>query len=207
MPFRLRFIVFAFASLLLTGPLPRASGQESTADPAQSGRKSTLGMRFVAVPGTTVLFSVYEIRVGEWNQFLRAKKYPWTFEPHFKQDDNHPVVGVNLQDAIAFCNWLTEKERDENLLNNAQAYRLPTPEEWDAAAGLAVARKGVAFTAEDKLADSQTFLWGLLWPPPAKAGNYADHEIEGYTDGYEHTAPVGQFTPTPEGLCDLAGNV
>ena len=207
MPIRLRFFILVSIGLLVTGSMPRASGQEAGTNATQSGRKSTLGMRFVSVPGTTVLFSVYETRVGEWNQFLRAKKYPWTFEPHFKQDDNHPVVGVNLQDAIAFCNWLTEKERQENLLNNAQSYRLPTPEEWDAAAGLAIARKGMAFTAEDKLADSQTFLWGMLWPPPAKAANYADHEIEGYSDGYEHTAPVGQFTPTPEGLYDLAGNV
>ena len=207
MPFRLHTLFFSCLGLLLTLTGTIAHSQEPNAQAPQSGRKSTLGMRFVAVPGTTVLFSAYETRVAEWNQFLRARRYPWSFEPHFKQDENHPVVGVNLQDAIAFCNWLTEKERDENLLNNAQSYRLPTPEEWDAAAGLAMARKGAAFTAEDKLADSQTFLWGLLWPPPAKAANYADREIEGYSDGYEYTAPVGQFTPTQEGLYDLAGNV
>lgn len=207
MPCRLYTLHFACWGLLLTltGTLVRS--QEPNLQPPKSGRKSTLGMPFVAVPNTTVLFSAYETRVGEWNQFLRARKYPWSFEPHFKQDENHPVVGVNLQDAIAFCNWLTEKERDEKFLNNAQSYRLPTPEEWDAAAGLAMARKGAAFTAEDKLADSQTFLWGMLWPPPAKAANYADREIEGYSDGYEYTAPVGQFTPTAEGLYDLAGNV
>ncbi|MFM7604500.1 MAG: formylglycine-generating enzyme family protein [Prosthecobacter sp.] len=207
MPFRLHTLFFSCLGLLLTLTGTIAHSQEPNAQAPQSGRKSTLGMRFVAVPGTTVLFSAYETRVAEWNQFLRARRYPWSFEPHFKQDENHPVVGVNLQDAIAFCNWLTEKERDENLLNNAQSYRLPTPEEWDAAAGLAMARKGAAFTAEDKLADSQTFLWGLLWPPPVKAANYADREIEGYSDGYEYTAPVGQFTPTQEGLYDLAGNV
>lgn len=186
------------------------SGQVETAskpDLQKGGRKSTLGMQFVPVPGSMVLFSVFETRVGEWNAFLKAKKYPWSYQPHFKQENNHPVVGVNLQDAITFCNWLTEKEREENLLNNAQSYRLPTPEEWDAAAGLSIARKGKSFTAEDKLADSQTFFWGMTWPPPAKAANYAEHEIEGYADGYEFTAPVGQFTPTADGLYDLAGNV
>lgn len=191
----------AFATLV--------AAQDGTSKPdlMQSGRKSTLGMRFVPVPGTTVLFSVYETRVSDWNAFLKTKKFPWSFQPHFKQEDNHPVVGVNLQDALTFCNWLTEKEREESLINNAQSYRLPTPEEWDAAAGLAAARKGRAFTAEDKLADSQTFLWGLLWPPPAQSANYAEHEIDGYSDGYEFTAPVGQFKASPEGLYDLAGNV
>jgi formylglycine-generating enzyme required for sulfatase activity len=197
----------AFGGLLLTTALPAQDATSPTKpDLMQEGRKSTLGMRFVPIPGTTVLFSTYETRVSEWNEFLKARKFPWSFQPHFKQEVNHPVVGVNLQDAITFCNWLTEKEREESVINNAQSYRLPTPEEWDAAAGLAAARKGKAFTAEDKLADSQTFLWGLTWPPPAKAANYAEHEIDGYSDGYEFTAPVGQFTATPEGLYDLAGN-
>ena len=116
MPFRTRPFLIAAIALLLTGPAALVSGQETASNSAQSGRKSTLGMRFVSVPGTTVLFSVYETRVGEWNQFLRARKYPWTFEPHFKQDENHPVVGVNLQDAIAFVKGLKIE-----VLNDLQA--------------------------------------------------------------------------------------
>ncbi|MBL9131304.1 MAG: SUMF1/EgtB/PvdO family nonheme iron enzyme [Verrucomicrobiaceae bacterium] len=170
-------------------------------------RKSTLGMRFVAVPGTTVLVSVWETRVADWNAFLKAKKHPWSYQPHFKQDENHPVVGVNLQDAIAFCNWLTEQEMSEGVLNNAQSYRLPTPDEWDSAIGLAGARKELGASTQERVEDTMAFAWGLTWPPPAKAANYAEHEIDGYTDGYEFTAPVGQFTPTAEGLFDLAGNV
>ena len=195
--------------------LNHASAQDASSAPPSSpqealqrGRRSTLGMRFVSVPGTTVRFSVWETRVSDWNQFLEAKKYPWTFQPHFKQEANHPVVGVNLQDAIAFCNWLTEKERSEELINPAMSYRLPTPEEWDAAAGLASARKNnLSRTAEDQLQDTQSFVWGMEWPPPAKAANYAEGEIPGYNDGFVYTAPVGQFNPTPEGLYDIAGNV
>lgn len=184
---------------------PTAS--EQPMDPLKRRWKNTLGMRFVAVPGVPILFCVWETRVGDWNGFLNTKKYPWTYQPYFKQDETHPVVGVNLQDAVAFCNWLTEKEREENVLTNAQSYRLPTPEEWDAAAGLSAARKAIGASTQERVEDTVAFVWGLTWPPPAKAANYAENEIEGYTDGYEFTAPVGQFTPTAEGLFDIAGNV
>lgn len=168
---------------------------------------SSLGSRFVNVPGTTVMMAVWETRLSEWTEFLRQKKHPWTFQPHFQQTPEHPVVGVNLQDAVAFCNWLTELERGKKLIDTSQTYRLPTPEEWDAAVGLARGRKKVGLTAEERLLDDRVFPWGQDWPPPAKTANFADSEIPGYSDGYPHTAPVGSFPPSREGIHDLAGNV
>ncbi|WP_395747022.1 formylglycine-generating enzyme family protein [Prosthecobacter sp.] len=174
----------------------------------QSPHVSSLGARFASVPGTTVLFAVWETRVSEWNEFLRQKKYPWTFQPHFQQTPEHPVVGVNMQDAVAFCNWLTETEREKRLIDSSQTYRLPTPDEWDAAVGLARGRKKNNLTAEDRLLDDRIYPWGQDWPPSAKTANLADGEIPGYpNDGYTYTAPVGSFTPTKEGLYDLSGNV
>ena len=205
--FRLFPFVAASACLLSARAQEPAAADTEPVDPMKAVRRSTLDMRFVAVPGTTVLFSIWETRVKDWNAFLQAKKYPWSFQPHFEQDENHPVVGVNLQDAIAFCNWLTEKERGENLLTNAMSYRLPTPDEWDAAAGLAGARKELGASTQERVEDTMAYIWGLTWPPPTKAANYAEQEIDGYSDGYDFTAPVGQFTPTAEGLFDLAGNV
>ena len=205
--FRLVPVVTSLAGLLSSYAQEASASGEGSVDPLKAVWRSTLDMRFVAIPGTTILFSVWETRVKDWNAFLIAKKYPWSFEPYFKQDENHPVVGVNLQDAIAFCNWLTEKERSENKLTSAQSYRLPTPDEWDAAAGLAGARKELGASTQERVEDTMAYIWGLTWPPPPKAANYAENEIDGYTDGYDFTAPVGQFTPTTEGLFDMAGNV
>ena len=170
-------------------------------------RANSLGTRFVTIPGTTVMCAIWETRLSEWNEFLRQKKYPWTYQTNFQQTPEHPVVGVNLQDAVAFCNWLTETEREKKLIDSSQSYRLPTPEEWDSAVGLARGRKKVSLTAEDRLLDDRIYPWGQEWPPADKTANLADGEIPSYTDGYPYTAPVGSFSPSPEGIFDLSGNV
>jgi formylglycine-generating enzyme required for sulfatase activity/serine/threonine protein kinase len=49
-------------------------------------------------------------------------KYSWR-NPGFDQDDSHPVVNVSWNDAGAFCDWLSRKEK--------KTYRLPTEAEWE----------------------------------------------------------------------------
>ena len=41
----------------------------------------------------------------------------------FPQTDEHPVVNVTWNDAVAFCQWLSRKE--------GRSYRLPTEAEWE----------------------------------------------------------------------------
>lgn len=184
-----------------------AAGQNAPQSGGGDQHVSSLGAKFASVPGTTVQFAIWETRLSEWNEFLRQKKYPWTYQPHFEQSPEHPVVGANLQDAVAFCNWLTETEREKRLIDGSQSYRLPTPEEWDAAVGLARGRKKNNLTAEERLLDDRIYPWGEDWPPSSKTANLADGEIPGYKDGYTYTAPVGSFPPSAEGLFDLSGNV
>jgi len=186
-------------AVLLAAVLP---AQESSVRTHQS----SLGMEFKAVPGTVVLVATQETTVAQWQAFVQASGREWTYRPHFDQGPDHPAVGITLQDARAFCGWLTEKEQQTGKLTANQAYRLPTRAEWDAAAGLLRTRKP-DLTLEDKLADDRVFPWGMEWPPPAGSGNFAEGEIPGYEDGYPFTAPVGQFKPSAEGLFDLSGNV
>lgn len=193
----------ALASSALTFPAARAQ------DPSPAEKlthEGSLGLKFVAVPGTPVLFATHETRVSDWQAFLQASGHEFTYKPHFEQGPDHPAVGITLADARAFCLWLTEKDRAEGKLNTAQSYRLPTRADWDAAIGLLRTRKP-DLTVEEKVGDERTFPWGMDWPPPAKAGNFAEDEIPGYQDSFPFTAPVGQFTSSTEGLYDLAGNV
>jgi formylglycine-generating enzyme required for sulfatase activity len=170
-------------------------------------------MRFVPVGDIQV--SVWETRVQDYDAFCTAtarRRNP----PDFQQAPTHPVVKVSWFDATAFCEWLTDKERQDNVLGDHQLYRLPTDAEWSKMVGLPQ-EGGLTPEARDGKIRNE-FPWGKQWPPPAGAGNYADKTaraserarggiIETYSDGYAQTCPVGTFKPNHLGICDLGGNV
>jgi formylglycine-generating enzyme required for sulfatase activity len=111
----------------------------------------------------------------------------------------------------------------EGKIKAGQNYRLPTDAEWSVAVGLG---KEKGNTPEEKSRDMRAvYPWGKEWPPKG-AGNYADTAyklefgpkykaktgfdltvIEGYTDGFAYTAPVGSFASNKDGLHDMGGNV
>ncbi len=171
---------------------------------------NSLGMKFV--PLDHIRISVWETRVQDYETFCNATGRHYE-PPDFQQTPLHPVVKVNWFDANAFCKWLTEKERDENLLEDRQIYRLPTDREWSAAAGLPKETGATPEARDGKIRNE--FPWGKQWPPPRGAGNYADQSakrrgasaIEGYNDGFPQTAPAGSFKPNAPGVYDMGGNV
>lgn len=167
---------------------------------------NSLGMKFVPVPGTSVLFSVWETRRQDYSLFIKETQRAWP-KASFLQDGNHPAVNVNWMDAVAFCTWLSKRE--------GRPYRLPTDGEWSLAAGLQNER---GRTPRDKDERAEGFPWGREWPPPAGVGNFADgaarraksapaFNIRGYQDGYPYTSPVGVFRPNGLMIYDMAGNV
>lgn len=181
---------------------------------------NSIGMVFVPIQETGAMMSIWETRVRDFEAFEQSTQYDagnrmyglkgdqltelagnsWK-NPGFPQSNTHPVVGVNGEDAMAFCEWLTEKERREGRIDGSHQYRLPRAEEWSRAAG------------------GNVYVWGTQWPPPDKAGNFAGEEasdgdwpknssiIKGYRDAFSRTSPVGSFTANKQGLYDIGGNV
>src|ERR1700726_5063467 len=119
-------------------------------------------MHFVAVG--EIQMSIWSFRIQDYGSFCSARGRRRS-PIGCPQAPTHPVVKVNWFDAVAFCKWLTEKERDENLLEDRQSYRLPTDREWSLAVGLQN-ETGVTPQARDGKIKNE-FPWGKQWPPPA----------------------------------------
>jgi len=191
----------------------RVDAAKAAAAKAEAAKKATkespyensLGMKFVPVPETDVLFSIWDTRVKDFAAFVAATNYHAGSEwknPGFAQTDNDPVVNVSWDDAKAFCEWLTAKERGAGKITASQEYRLPTDREWSVAVGLPPES---GKTPQEKDAKVKgVYPWGTQWPPPPGAGNY--HRSLG-VDSYEKTSPVGSFAANRFGLYDMGGNV
>ena len=125
--------------------------------------------------------------------FANVKGASWR-QPGFEQTDRDPVTEVSLDDAVAFCDWLT-------VLSGLKV-RLPTEAEWEYAC-----RAGSA----------AAYAWGD--DPNGGAGrcNAADRSTAGkavidgpafdWDDGQVFTAPANSFKPNAWGLFDMHGNV
>jgi formylglycine-generating enzyme required for sulfatase activity len=196
--------------------------------------QNSIKMKFVPVSGTQTLFSIWDTRVEDFRVFVNSAGYDatdgmWSLgsdgwkqrgatwnDPGFKQGPSDPVVGVSWEDAKAFCEWLTKRERASGVLADGMQYRLPTDQEWSVAVEL---DNEPGDTPQEKSSRTKVYPWGSTWPPPAGAGNYCGVEsriggepsnwkvIEGYNDGYPRTSPVGSFAPNKNGLYDMGGNV
>jgi hypothetical protein len=127
-----------------------------------------------------------------YKKFIEATQHrPPAFwdDPDFN-DDDFPVVGVDWEDAQAYCQWLTEQEaknkKQEAKSNANVVYRLPLEEEWEWAAS----------------GGKRKFPWGDESPQQNRA-NFNDNDtVNGLSPVQAH--PDGA---TPEGLMDMAGNV
>jgi uncharacterized protein (TIGR03067 family) len=222
--------------------LPSRAAAQSM-DAAGKVFENSLGQRFVPVPGTRVLFATWQTRLKDYRVFAKDPKYgssPYSVGSYLETDDgslkwssgynlnfehptanpdgfaqtpDDPVVTVPWNDAIAFCRWLTLKERAEGFISLGQEYRLPTDVEWSAAAGLTGESGASPKDRSDKVAG---YPWGPSWPPPPGAGNLFGYDAAdffpywqpiAYDDGFPRTSPVGSFSANPFGIHDLGTNV
>lgn len=174
---------------------------------------NSLGMKFRPLEGRQ--FCIWETRMQDYQAYLEAVGEVYSTD--LELTPQHPVVGVSRPQAEAFCEWLTQKERREGLIDKNAHYRLPTDAEWSLAAGIPSERGSTPGERHMKIRGQ--FPWGFIWPPPLGSGNYADEASLGtaieapiserlkHNDGFATVAPVGSFPPNASGLYDIGGNV
>lgn len=111
----------------------------------------------------------------------------------------YPVVGVNWEQANAFCNWRTDL-RNSQLTPYQQKYetefRLPTEAEWEYAA-----RGGKA---------NNIYAWGGPYSRNGKGcflANFKPVRGNYIADGYAFTAPAESYWANDYGLYNMSGNV
>ena len=165
------------------------------------------------------LIGVTEVTVGQYRRFDPGFQRD---DPRSKPADDDAVTGVTWERAVAFCQWLSEKE--------GKPYRLPTEAEWEYACR---AGTSTLFNTGDTLPDGhQKWLGednyrGVYFPPgpmpreydwrergaksgkPLEPGNILglDHPAEESQLGGTGSLRVAQKTPNAWGLHDMHGNV
>jgi formylglycine-generating enzyme required for sulfatase activity/uncharacterized caspase-like protein len=143
----------------------------------------------------------YEVTVGEFRQFVNATGYRTDAEkkgscyswkqgwknikganwrsPGFSQNDNHPVVCISWNDAMAYAKWLSQQ--------TGKQYSLPSEAQWEYAARAGTETK---------------YWWGNNI-----GKNRANCDGCGSRWDDKSTAPVGSFASNPFGIYDTVGNV
>ncbi|MEZ4699298.1 MAG: SUMF1/EgtB/PvdO family nonheme iron enzyme [Rhodothermales bacterium] len=178
------------------------------AAPAQTSYTNTAGMTMVAVDAGTFLMGsdegdldeapVHLVMIGQ-SFFMSAHEVTNAqyeqFDPQhralrgklgFSTGDDEAVVFVDWHQAVAFTEWLSEKEN--------RTYRLPTEAEWEYAAR---AGTRTPYFTGDRLPASMLKNARESWyPDPERA-----------VPGDVVSLRVGQTPPNAWGLYDLHGNV
>ncbi len=157
-----------------------------------------------------------EVTRGEFRQFIQATKYKtqaennvekqgcfsyssseneWAYHSGYywdsvgyNQNDQHPVICISWRDIQYYIDWFNQQGEG--------GYRLPTEAEWEYAARAGTQSR---FFWSNEI-DSTACFYGNV-----NDINWANEFT--CDDGYEFTAPVGNYKANDFGLYDMTGNV
>mgnify|MGYP001791848538 FL=1 len=159
---------------------------------AKTGKRSDFikSEQLEIYPDTTVWIRDFEYSYNE----PMHNDYFW----HDAYSD-YPVVGVNWQQAKAFCHWRTKFKNDDQKSRGKQfvnQFRLPTEAEWEYAA-----RGGI---------EGGTYPWGgpyVISDTGCFMANFKPQRGDYAADAALYTVEAKSYEPNEFNLYNMAGNV
>lgn len=117
-----------------------------------------------------------EVTVLQWRTYCNTIKHEMPDAPEWGWKNDHPIVSVSWEEAIAYCKWLSDR--------TGKKYRLPTEAEWEYAARGGRLSKRYMFSGNNNINEAGWF--------------------KGNSNGTSH--PVAQKRANELGLYDMSGN-
>lgn len=146
--------------------------------PGEVGRNADEGPQTHVTLTKAFWLGRHKVTQAEYQSVLGVNPSNWVGE-------DLPVERVSWNDAVAYCEQLTQREREAGRLPPGWEYRLPTEAQWEYAC-----RAGT--TTRFSFGDADADLGKYAWYDANSSGR---------------THPVGQKSSNPWGLSDLHGDV
>jgi sulfatase modifying factor 1 len=119
----------------------------------------------------------YPVTVEQYKKYCTATATAMPQAPSFGWNDKHPMVNINYNDAVAYCNWLGKTYGGD--------WRLPTEAQWEFAARGGTKSNKYTYSGSDDLDE-------VAWYAVNAGGT---------------TQTVGRKKPNELGIYDMSGNV
>ena len=128
-----------------------------------------------------------ELTQGEWKKLVGLT--PWMPFADKQANDRNAATHMTWDEAVDFCQRLTDRDRRLENIPNDWEYRLPSEAEWEY---FCRAGTTTTFSFGDDVRELGKYAW---WK----------ENTQDKGNGYAHK--VGQLPPNPWGLFDVHGNV
>jgi formylglycine-generating enzyme required for sulfatase activity len=132
----------------------------------------------------------FEVTQGQWESVMKTK--PWKGKTYVKKEAGCAATYVNWDNAVEFCQKLTDLERKAGRLTQGWEYTLPTEAQWENACRAGTTTTYSFGDAVSELGDYARW-GGLIGGGNARTEQYADRG--------------GLKKPNPWGFSDMHGNV
>jgi sulfatase modifying factor 1 len=198
-----------FVFLSPDGPKQTSEGQSEQEAMLADKRRLLTSSQFLAcvdcptmieIPGTTAHFalSATEITYAQWDACFRDSMCRRYIPDEGQGRGDRPVGNVTWLDALQYVTWLGTKPAEGEPCDE---YRLPTPEEWRAAALYSTHGE---VTWEAAVADTAPVCWGC---GAGQDGNVALRTASAPANAaglYDMVGNLWEWVEADGGICDFA---